>query len=65
MARIAKPAKYGQKTGTGIENTTSVSARAGMWVSVAQKVVSHNDHLKQDFYNQYDQRLTRTSIALQ
>ena len=60
MARIAKPAKYGQKTGAGIENTASVSA--GIWASVAQKVVLHNNHLKREFYNQYDQRLTRSAL---
>ena len=59
MARRAKPRKYGQKTVAGIENTKSVSASAGIGASVAQKVVSHNDHLKRDFYNQYDQRLGR------
>jgi len=53
---MAKPAKYGQKTGAGTENTASVSAGAGIWASIAQKVVSHNDHLKRDFYNQYDHR---------
>jgi hypothetical protein len=62
MAKIAKPAKYGQKTGAGIENTASVSAGAGIWASVAQKVVLHNNHLKRDFYNQYDQRLTRSAL---
>jgi len=55
-ARIAKPRKYGQKTVAGMENTKSVSPSAGIGASVAQKVVLHNDHLKQDFYNQYDQR---------
>jgi DNA-binding HxlR family transcriptional regulator len=43
-------------------NPTRNSAGAGKWASVAQKVVSHNDHLKQGFYNQHDQRLT--TIAL-
>jgi hypothetical protein len=61
MARIANPLKYGQKTVAGIENTKSVSASAGMWTSVAQKVVLHNDHLNGHFYNQYDQRLTTSA----
>jgi DNA-binding HxlR family transcriptional regulator len=43
-------------------NLTCKSAGAGKWASVAQKVVSYNDHLKQGFYNQHDQRLT--TIAL-
>jgi hypothetical protein len=30
--------------------------------SVPQKVVMHNDHLKQDFYNQYDQRLKHKTL---
>jgi hypothetical protein len=36
-----------------------------MWGIVAQKVVSHNDHFKRNFYNQYDQRLiTGTPISV-
>jgi len=62
MAKIAKPAKYGQNTGAGIENTTSISAGAGIWASVAQKVVIHNSHLQRDFYNQYDQGLTTSEL---
>jgi hypothetical protein len=65
MARIANPAKYGQKTGAGIENTSNVSAGAGIRASIAQKVVSHNDHLKRDFYSQYDQRLTTSALFQQ
>jgi hypothetical protein len=43
MARIANPAKYGQKTGAGIENTSSVSV--GIPANVSQKVVWRNNHL--------------------
>jgi hypothetical protein len=64
MARIAKPAKYGQKTGAGIENTTSVSAGAGILGSVARKVVSHNNHLKRHRYDHYDSATKKTATGV-